>query len=186
MLIFLSVIDDPAQQHTFQWIYETYHDMMRKYACSLMQCCSEDADDVLQECFMNIAKNMDTVGMLNPKAVRSYVMQTVKRAVWRVTERERREEAVRQHMEDTMLRPTTDAVLEEVCTRENYRLLVELIRKLPDGVRDVLELHYLCRMELRDIAKQFGLSYNAVKKRYQRGNRLLADGLRRGGVYYDK
>jgi RNA polymerase sigma factor (sigma-70 family) len=184
--MFLSVIDDPAQQHTFQWIYETYHDMMRKYACSLMHCCSEDADDVLQECFLNIARNMDTVGALDAKAVRSYVMQAVKRAVWRVTDRERREDAVWQRMEETYNAPMTDAVLEEVCTRENYRLLVELIRNLPENIRDVLELHYLCRMELRDIATQFGLSYNAVKKRYQRGNRLLADGLRKGGVYYDK
>ena len=59
-----------------------------------------------------------------------------------------------------------------------------MIRRLPEGVRDVLELHYLCRMELRDIARQFGISYNAVKKRYQRGKRLLAAGLREGGVYY--
>ncbi|MBQ9082314.1 MAG: sigma-70 family RNA polymerase sigma factor [Clostridia bacterium] len=184
MLMFLAMIDDPVQQNTFQWIYETYQDMMRKYACSLMHCCSEDADDVLQECFMNIARNMDTVGALEPKAVRSYVMQTVKRAVWRQTERERREDAVRQRMEEVYDRSATDAVLEEVCTRENYRLLVEVIRRLPEGVRDVLELHYLCRMELRDIARQFGISYNAVKKRYQRGKRLLAAGLREGGVYY--
>lgn len=186
MLMFLAMIDDPAQRHTFQWVYETYQDAMRKYACSLMQCCSEDADDVLQECFMNIARNMDTVSALEPKAVRSYVMQAVKRAVWRMTDRERRENEVRQRMEETCRTPLTDAVLEEVCTRENYRLLVELIRRLPEGVRDVLELHYLCRMELRDIAGQFGLSYNAVKKRYQRGNRMLAEGLRKGGVYDDK
>ena len=76
---------------------------------------------------------------------------------------------------------TGDAVLAEVCRRESIRRMKELIRTMPAGCRDVLELHYQCGMELKEIAKHLNISYNAVKKRYRRGSDLLAEGLREGG-----
>ena len=186
----LMEIEDLAHRVTFEELYYTYQNMMRSYACSLMQCRTEEADDVLQDVFLGIARNMDRICTMNPKALRSYVMVAVRNTVYKHRERAQKEQGLMQKLEEqqeqrALPAHTEDVVLAEVCRRENVQLMKELIRALPVGCRDVLELHYQCRMELKDIAKHLDISYNAVKKRYRRGNDLLAEGLRKGGVFDD-
>lgn len=185
--ICLMAIEDLAKRVTFEEIYHTYQNMMRSYACSLLRCTTEGADDVLQEAFLGIARNIDRVCLLDPKALRSYVMVTVRNTVRNHQAKEARENRARQQLEEEMERyepKASDKVLAEVCRRERMQQIVMLLRQLPPGCREVLELHYVCRMELREIAGHLGLSYNAVQKRYRRGNDLLAEGLRKGGVDY--
>ena len=185
LTVCLSVIDDLALRVTFEDIYHTYQNMMRSYACTLMNCPSEEADDVMQEAFLGIARNMDRICTLPPKAIRSYLMVTVRNTVHKQWAQEQKQNQVLQRLKEEQEQYTpTDMVLAEVCTRENLRLLVQLLRQLPPGCREVLELHYVCRMELKEIAQHLNISYNAVKKRYRRGSNLLAEGLRKGGVVY--
>ena len=182
----LMAIDDLAQRVTFEEIYHTYQNMMRSYACALLHCSSEGADDVLQEAFLGIARNMDRVCTMPHKVLRSYLMVTVRNTVYKQREKDQQLFRVKQRLEEAeQYRPkASDEVLAEVCSRESLRLLAALIRDLPAGCREVLELHYVCHMELKEIAKHLGITYNAVKKRYRRGNDLLAKGLREGGVTY--
>lgn len=183
----LMEIEDLAHRVTFEELYYTYQNMMRSYACALMRCRTEEADDVLQDVFLGIARNMDHICTMNPKALRSYVMVAVRNTVQKHRERAQKEQGLLQKLEEQqeLPAPAEDTVLAEVCRRENIQLMKALIRDLPAGCRDVLELHYQCRMELKDIAKHLDISYNAVKKRFRRGNDLLAEGLRKGGVSHD-
>ena len=181
-------INDLAQRVTFEELYYKYQNMMRSYACSLMQCTTEQADDVMQEVFLGIARNMGRICTMEPKAIRSYVMVAVRNTVYKHRERAKKEQELLEKLEERQaLAPQTgDAVLAEVCRREDIRRMKELIRTMPTGCRDVLELHYQCGMELKEIARHLGISYNAVKKRWRRGNDLLAAGLREGGKDHDR
>ncbi len=179
----LMEINDLAQRVTFEELYYKYQNMMRSYACSLMQCTTEQADDVMQEVFLGIARNMDRICIMDQRAIRSYVMVAVRNTVYKHREKAKKERELLEKLEERQARvpQTEDAVLAEVCRRESIRRMKELIRTMPAGCRDVLELHYQCGMELKEIAKHLNISYNAVKKRYRRGSDLLAEGLREGG-----
>ena len=62
-----------------------------------------------------------------------------------------------------------------------YRRLVDLIRSMPEGYRQVLELKFVAEWSTREIARATGLSEKAVEHRIARGRALLIKKLREEG-----
>jgi RNA polymerase sigma-70 factor (ECF subfamily) len=62
-----------------------------------------------------------------------------------------------------------------------FRALVELIRRMPEEYRQVLELRFVAEWGLAEIAEATGLTEGAVKTRVFRGRKLLIDRLRKEG-----
>lgn len=61
--------------------------------------------------------------------------------------------------------------------REEQRLVLEGLRRIPVECQEVLELHYWERMETAEIADIIGVPQGTVKSRLQRGRRLLGEKL---------
>lgn len=63
--------------------------------------------------------------------------------------------------------------------KEEQRLMLEGLRRIPVECQEVLELHYWERMETAEIAEIIGVPQGTVKTRLQRGRRLLGERLER-------
>lgn len=61
--------------------------------------------------------------------------------------------------------------------KEEQRLVLEGLRRIPVECQEVLELHYWERMETAEIAEIIGAPQGTVKSRLQRGRRLLGEKL---------
>ena len=66
-----------------------------------------------------------------------------------------------------------------------FRALVEIIRRMPEDYRRVLELRFVAEWSISDIARELGLTESAVRTRTFRGRKLLIDTLKKEG-YLDE
>ena len=66
-----------------------------------------------------------------------------------------------------------------------FRALVEVIRRMPEDSRRVLELRFVAEWSISDIARELGLTESAVRTRTFRGRKLLIDTLKKEG-YLDE
>lgn len=64
-------------------------------------------------------------------------------------------------------------MLDRLCTKENYRIVVESIMSLGEKYRDVLSLYYLNELSVSEIASLLLRKENTVKQQLARGRRKL-------------
>jgi RNA polymerase sigma-70 factor (ECF subfamily) len=53
--------------------------------------------------------------------------------------------------------------------------ILEAVKKLPDGQREAIALHYLADLSVEETAEVLRISLSAAKSRLARGRRMLAD-----------
>ncbi|WP_431990855.1 RNA polymerase sigma factor [Streptomyces albogriseolus] len=58
---------------------------------------------------------------------------------------------------------------------EHHVVVVQSVRELPDRYRQVLVMHHLLDLPVRDVAERLGIPEATVKTRLARGRRRLAD-----------
>ncbi len=81
-----------------------------------------------------------------------------------------------------------DARIEQLASRpgdsweEKLSALAECLEALPDGLRQVIDLHYRESLSTEAIASSVGARREAIKKRLQRSRSWLADCLKRKAV----
>ncbi len=176
-----TILPDPR---TFEEIYARHHRAMAAYAASLLRDVPDEAEDVLQNVYLRVIRNQESIAQMNDIGQRIYLLEVVKNEVWRFR-RWKLPLLKRQiPLEDAEELPLSDFQGPEatVCAEDGYRTLVQLIRKMPEIYRDILCLHFLSHLSLKQIAEQFGMNYSTVKKRFERGKVLLMEQIKRNGV----
>ena len=157
---------------------------MTRYAASLMQDAPDEVEDIMQDVYICVFRNMDHIGQMNDVGARVYLIKTVENAVWKFRQRTLPLWKRHQPLDETAgnaLADQTD-ILTDICAEEGFRLLVDVIRTMPPDYRDILCLYYLSHLTIKQISAQFDMNYYAVKKRFQRGKALLQKRLRQKGV----
>ena len=62
-----------------------------------------------------------------------------------------------------------------------FRALVEVIRRMPETYRRVMELRFLTEWSHAEIARELHITEGAVKTRVSRGRQLLIEAMRKEG-----
>jgi RNA polymerase sigma-70 factor (ECF subfamily) len=57
---------------------------------------------------------------------------------------------------------------------DEHAVVIEALRKLPEGMRQVLAMHYLADLHIAEIAEHLGVAEGTVKSRLNRGRDALA------------
>lgn len=65
------------------------------------------------------------------------------------------------------------SVKEEVLDREQKKALVEAVRGLPEGLKEVVVFYYVHDLDVKSIAELFGIPEGTVKSRLHRAKALL-------------
>ena len=74
--------------------------------------------------------------------------------------------------------PSDEDINELVSSNEQYNIIISAIHKLSSIYSDVLLLHLVHEIPLKEIAKSLHISYDTVKKRYSRGIKHLTNTLK--------
>jgi RNA polymerase sigma-70 factor (ECF subfamily) len=127
---------------------------------------AQDAEDVVHTAFLSLFHKR--AGFDAP--VMPWLVTAVVRIAYRHRARERRQLNVARRLARPAPAPTP---AEGAAHAEELRRLRDGVDRLPDPYRDAVVLHYLEGLSTAEVGGLLGVSQDAVKKRLERGRRLL-------------
>lgn len=170
MLVYLAVIDEPAQKTEFETVYHQYRGLMYYVAYRILNNAS-DAEDAVHDAFIKIAENMKKISDPVCPKTQSYVVTIVENKAIDLYRRKQRRGAL--PLEET----------EELSVSPQEPMgLAECILKLPPNYRQVILLKYHQGLSCKEIAALLGMSLPAVQKLDQRAKEKLRQIAEKEGI----
>ena len=141
----------------------------------------EQTEDVTQEVFITVLKNMDKLAPLDDAQIKGWLYRVSVNAALDFKRRNRNEvlsdEPVGQEVADLSALPD-----EEVADSETASVVRAAITELDERYATVLRLHYFSEMSVEDIADTLDISEGTVKSRLSRGRAILYRKLSAKGI----
>lgn len=162
MLVYLQMLDSPAEQSKFEKVYILYKDILYAAAYSILRN-DHDAEDAVHHAFVKIAENILKISDPECPKTKSYVVTIVENTAINIYRRKKRHPAVPFNEE------TAGLTVEYSGTNE----LARCMAKLPARYREVLLLKYHHGYSTREIAKMLGLTEANAAKIEQRAKARL-------------
>ena len=159
---FLAALESAEDKKQFTLIYEQYRAQMEQVALRFLREQS-DAEDAVQNAFMQIIRHFEKIFSIPCEELPFWIISIVKNEALMILRKKKKEVS----LEDW------DAVSEVAEEVTGYNELVELIRRMPETYRAVLEMKLLLGYSDREIARHLSISETAVSTRYSRGRELL-------------
>jgi len=131
------------------------------------------AQDIVQEAFIRLNEEMKCGKM---QSCRSWLYTTVKNASLNAVNKKRRQESDKKFYADYLLTGENIIVqdVEKLLVRsEVSRQLWKEIYRLPQQMRQIIRMHFLESMSIREISTALRLHVSTVKTQKQRGITLL-------------
>lgn len=170
MLVYLAVIDEPAQKTKFETVYHQYRGLMYYVAYRILNNAS-DAEDAVHDAFIKIAENMKKISDPVCPKTQSYVVTIVENKAIDLYRRKQRRETL----------PLEEELLGSVDTPEPLGL-AECIVKLPPNYRQVILLKYHQGFSCGEIAAMLGITLSAAQKLDQRAKEKLRQIAEKEGI----
>lgn len=160
----LKVDDESA----FREIYQRFSGELSDFASRLTDN-KEDANDVVQEVFINIWKNRESLHIYT--SLRAYLFSSVRYGCLRMLEFSTRRKGLLESLA-SFLTPSSGAnrVLE---TRELENQLDQIVQGMPDRMRTVYMLSREDRLSHKEIGKRLNISEETSKKQVKKALRLI-------------
>lgn len=153
---------------TVQDIWKNFSETLRKFIIRRIAD-QDDVDDILQEIFIKIHKNIETVQ--DEKQLTSWLFQISRNSIidyYRVKKRQ-------------YILPDESKIEYETTNDEVSSQLVKGLRyltsSLPKKYQEAIELSEFQGVSQKELAKRLGISISGAKSRVQRGRRLLRTAL---------
>ena len=176
MLIYLQMLDTPEEKSKFETLYYTHRRTMLHIAMQILKD-HQLAEDAVQEAFIRLAKNFSRIGEVDCPRTRLFAVIIV-RNVSLTMRTEQQKQIVVEVPETTV--PTEYDLEEDVLGRIAYEEVLTAIQELPLIYRDILYLQCVEEYKLTEISNLIGIGIETVKKRAQRGRKILLEQLMEG------
>ncbi len=169
MLIYLNLIDTEEDKSKFEQIYNNYKHTMFYVAKSILK---DDylSEDAVHNAFINIAKSMDNISEVDSNRTKGYVVVIVRNISFNMLKKQNKDVAIDELEENIK---DDNSLEDEVLSKLSVDSIVEEIIKLPVIYKDVLYLSYVEDLPTQEISRLINISNEAVKKRLQRGRKIL-------------
>ena len=167
MLSFIMRFERDPDRDRFAALYQMNHTRMERLARQLLGD-QNRAEDAVHDTFMKLIRRSD-------ERLASWLLVVVKTTALDMLRRDKWENACEELPEGQSV-PADGG---------EFRALVEIIRRMPEDYRRVLELRFVAEWSISDIARELGLTESAVRTRTFRGRKLLIDTLKKEG-YLDE
>lgn len=168
MIMYMSLIDNEDDKIKFEDIYNKYKKMMFWIASQILTD-ERDIDEVVQDSFIKIIKNLDKIEKINSKKTKSFISIIVKNTAIDVY-RKGLSNRVEVELEDNLIFPSDK--LEEIET-EGLNDIEIAIMKLPEIYKELFLLKYSHELENYEIAKLLDIKESTVRVRLARGKEKL-------------
>lgn len=177
--MFLALIDGAEQQNKFERIYYEHRKQMFYVAKSILQN-NEQAEDAVQEAFLNIAKRIEYIHD-DPQMIKAYVLTVAKNAAMYIQRQENR------HRHSTI---PYEAIEENTSSRETDISLTEttdelksIIGRLPRAYQDALLMRLVFEMDYEQIASALKRPPATVRQQVSRAKKMLISLCEKEGFY---
>lgn len=176
--LYLAMIESEEHKLTFEHIYNNYAKQMQYIANNILQD-PYIAEDAVQEALFNIARFIDCVPTHTKSATKAYVYIVIRNISWKMLKDEKK---WRSYIDISTLplRTGTD-LFDRLIQSEDYHMLLELIRKLPDPYKDVLYLRYVAEIKPQQIGIVLSRKTSTVQQQLCRAKKMLEDMYKKEG-----
>jgi RNA polymerase sigma-70 factor (ECF subfamily) len=174
MFIYLNLIDTQEEKSKFEQLYNSYKHTMFYVAKGILK---DDflSEDAVHNALINIAINMDKISEVNSNRTKGYVIVIVRNISLNMLKKQNKTvdiEDYEEYIADEL------SLEDEVLSKLSVDFIVEGIISLPVIYKDVLYLSYVEDLNIQEISKLINISNESVKKRLQRGRKILLKNLK--------
>ena len=173
--LYLTLIEEEAGKEKFERLYYRYRSLMHYIAVKILE---DDflAEDAVQEMFLRVARNFQKVGSVESVQTRNFlavITRNVALSIAKTANRQAGVAAAEKQEPEWDRRDMKNAVPDSAFDAVSVTELKKAILALPEHYRMVLYLAGVYEYNLAEISVLLGIPPETVKKRMQRGRRLL-------------
>lgn len=172
-VIFSSVDLNVDEKSKFGVIYHRYKNTLFYQALNIVKN-ENDAEDVLQEAFIKIAKNIGAIDDIKSKETVSFLIVITKNTAYDYIRKSSK-------IVELPLSETESAIdesaLDNLISNIEYKEIVSVITEIPYPYNEVLYLHYVKDYSIKKTAHILDKKTATVKMQLVRGKRILIDKL---------
>ena len=171
--LLLFIVENEDDKMFVTIVYEKYSPILYHYALKEVYD-STIAMDLTQETFLGFIRNLDTLKKQSMDSLYAYLFTSQKNAIKKHYNKSFRESKILsfENIEDI---PSDEDVNSMLSANEQYNMILSAIHSLSPIYSDVLILHLVNDISLKEISKILDEPYATIKKRYSRGLKKLTD-----------
>lgn len=166
---YLPFIDKGEEKEKLEMLYKLYHKKMW-YAANVILNNWDDADDAVQNAFLAIAKNMNSIHTVNSSETYAYVITAAQNMALNIISQKTKRNFIDY---ENVWNLTDEKTLLEIYTIENRDLILCALMKLPQLYQECLYLYYFDSLSEKEIAKLLNRKPATIRKQIQRGKQKL-------------
>ena len=168
---FLAALESDEERRLFEAVFARYRWRMERTALGILGVQS-DAEDAVQNAFAQVIRHFEKIYEIPCEELPFWLVAIVKNESISILRKRRREFQMDDW--DEVPRAAEDVT--------GYHELVDLVRRLPESCRAVLEMKVLLGYSDREVGERLGISETAVSTRASRGRALLRQMLEKEGM----
>lgn len=171
LFLYMSFIDDNNDKSKFEIIYYTYRKRMLVIADSVLHS-KEDAEDVVHDTFIKIARNIKSIDDPKSDKTLSYVLKATKNNAINLYNKNNKIKDNIINIENIDDLPDNE-FFEKLDISNNYNDVVKAILSLDEKYKDVLFYHFVQDMNSDDYIKNLFEAYKQYFNAYQLNSKDL-------------
>ena len=180
MLFYLSLIDGESDQTEFERIYRQYEKTVFKKILHILRN-QHDTEDVMQEVWIKVAKNISVFRDMSNSVAFSYIMKiATNQAISFFRQQKNNEISLAEENLDEIV---CDEALFAVCDGVDIEEISQCFAALPTIYRDILSLYFFHEHNTAQISRLLDMKESTVSSRLNRGRKLLIELLERRGIH---
>lgn len=185
LTLFLDLIDSPEEKDRFTYVYNTYNSYLYHYIMRMVRN-EYTAQDILQDVFLRIAKNIYRIDISNEIKLKEYLRIIAhNRALTYITkqnDRIKHEIPLDYNSFNNCNDMQKNINIDNIVNNISMEHAVTIIRTLKRDYRDILVLRYVYEKHLSEIAEIFDSTPNEIRKKIMRAEKKLTKLLSRENI----
>ena len=175
--MYLTLIDSQEERDKFEALFEKYKGLMFSSINNIINDIHL-SEDILQEVFIKIAKNIDKVNDdINSMEAKGFIMMITKNSAidyYRKNAVRRESEVVVDEYEETLF---YDIDEELILSFEPENRIITVLKNMKESYRDIFMLKYVNGLENSEIAELLDITEETIRQRISRGKKLIEEKL---------
>ena len=171
--ILCSVDLDTDEKSKFEAIYYRHRNTLFYQALKIVKNETE-AEDILQEAFIKIAKNVRSIGDIESRETISFLIVITKNTAYDYIRKSSKITELPLSETETFI---DENALNNLVSNIEYQQVVDIIKSIPYPYNEVLYLHYVKDYSLKKTAALLDKKMTTIKMQLVRGKRILTDKL---------
>lgn len=167
----------------FKQLYDKYYWLMYFVAKRFLHA-KEDIEDAIQETYLRVSVNMDKIGEVDCKETRNFLCIICRNIS--ITIFQKRNKQTTEPLTEMVPDYTYHTDPQRVSIDNQVAEIVEeCILNMPEKYRECLYLNVVLEYDTRVISELLQVKYETIRKRLQRGRKMLQKRLEERGIAYD-